>query len=110
MLDSIRDVAAILFLEDNLGLLREKYLNLALSGNPPDPKFWDTLENNVMKDLKLQFFNPRIRKLIKSENDTTSDDEDFNNHSQKLIEFAVIKNHKRLQEIPHVGHPDYFVD
>jgi len=108
MLGSIRDIAAVLFLENRLGLLREEFLNQAIAGNPPSPDDWTSRENAVMEDLKRKFYNSKVRRLIETDNNKDIDDvEDFNNRSQKSMEFAVLSNHKRLQAIPYVGHNDF---
>ena len=111
MLKSIRDVAAVLFLENKLGLLREEFLNLIVAGNSPDMEDWASREDAVMENFKHEFYNAKLRQLIETDhNKDIDDDEDFNNRSQKFMEFAVFKNHKRLQEIPCVGHPDFSED
>jgi len=108
MLKSMRDVAAVLFLENKLGLLRDELLNLAIAGNPPDMEDWASREDAVMENFKHEFYNSKVQRLIKADDSKDIDnDEDFNNRSQKFMEFAVLKNHKRLQEIPYVGHPDF---
>lgn len=108
MLDYVRDVTAVLFLENCLSVLREEYLSRALEGNPPCPEYWASGEEFIMKDFRSKFYNANARQLVKSGDvDDINDEQDFNGRSQKSMEFAVLMTHRKIVAIPYVGHPEF---
>lgn len=108
MLAAIRDVAAVLFLEDRLGLLREKFLFQAINGQPYDPDYWAAGEQAVIEQMKQDFYNRKVRLLVMPDNSEIDDDEqDFSQRTQKIAEQAILATHRKLVAIPYVGHPEY---
>jgi hypothetical protein len=56
MLAVARDTWALFFLEQQLGKLRERYLNQALAGKPPGPEFWHEGEEAIVRELRESFY------------------------------------------------------
>ena len=108
MLDYVRDVAAVLFLEECLGVLREEYLYSVLEGNSTAPEYWTSGEELIMEDLRRKFYNSNVRQMVKSGDvDDIDNEQDFNERSQKAMEFAVLMTHRKLVSIPYIGHPEF---
>lgn len=107
MLAEGRDVMAVLFLEARLSELREAYLERALEGQPPDPGFWSEGEGAIRDELQRRFYNRDLRTVVKPDDASMSDEEDFDERTQKLTEHALFETHRRLAAIPYHGHPDY---
>ena len=108
MLPEVRDILATLFLEKQLGILRERYLDASLAGNPPDDEFYPTGEAAIREEFKRNFYNARIRRLFKQNDDgQTGDEEDFAGRTQLALEQAIWFTHRRLAEIPYAGHQQY---
>lgn len=107
MLAEGRDVMAVLFLEDRLSSLREACLERALDGDPPDRAFLRRGEREIVEELQRRFYNRELREIVKPEEASISDDEDFDERTQTLAERALFESHRRLARIPYHGHPDY---
>lgn len=107
MLAEGRDVMAVLFLEARLSELREAYLERALERQPPGPGFWKEGERAIRDELKRRYYNRDLRTVVKPDDASMSDEEDFEERTQKLTEHALFETHRRLAAIPYHGHPDY---
>ncbi|RLB38903.1 MAG: hypothetical protein DRH12_12215 [Deltaproteobacteria bacterium] len=108
MLDQIRDIWAVLFLEDQLGKLREEHLRRCIEGPQPDESFLQTGEERIIQDVKNEFYNEKMRDVVKPDDaQSLSDEEDYEKRSQKLMEAAILMTHKKLLSIPYVGDPNY---
>ncbi|MGD8319562.1 MAG: hypothetical protein PVJ02_03890 [Gemmatimonadota bacterium] len=96
-----RDIDSIFFLDARLSKAREAVISMALRGEPVDPEFMEQKERGVVEDLKTAYFNARVREAVQLER--LSDEEDYANHSQKLVERAIWWTHERMKAIPFVG-------
>jgi len=106
MLFAARDTIAFLFLEQRLRHLREEYLALALDGKLPDDDFYSRGEQNITTKMKQRYYSRDARIMINPDKaDELTDEEDFEQRTQKLGEQAVIMTHERLKSIGFVGQP-----
>jgi hypothetical protein len=106
MLAEARDICAIFFLEHELGILREKYLEDALADTPQGPDYWQTAEAAILR-RRDGFYTQEVRHLVKANCAKISDGEDLAGRTQKLAEHAVFFTHRKLIQIPYVGQPEY---
>ncbi len=108
MLAQARDVMAVLFLENQLGALRDEFLARSIEGNPSDAGEWAAREQAISDEMKRRFYNLETRNLVKPDDaESMNDDEDFEARTQKLSEHAIFMTHHKLAAIPYVGHPEY---
>lgn len=96
-----RDIDSIFFLDARLSRAREAVISMALRGEAVEPDFMERSERAAVDDLKRAYFNARVRKAVELEG--LSDEEDYANHSQKLVERAIWWTHERMKAIPFVG-------
>jgi hypothetical protein len=106
MLKIARDISAAFFLEKQLGILREKYLAQALTGDLPDDDFLPSGERAILADLRASFYGKETRKLV-SPTEKVSDAEDYDKRGQKLAEHALWMTHRKLTRLPFVGQPQF---
>jgi len=97
-----RDIDSTFFLDSRLSKAREALIALVLDGEEPEPDFVAKLERSAVDDLKEIYFNARMRQAVKLDAGLT-DEEDYAQHSQKLVERAIWWTHERLKAIPFVG-------
>lgn len=105
-LAAARDVDSIFLLDSRLSRAREAYIATVLRGEEPEPNFITKRERLVVEDLKWVYFNAEMRRKVEMDEDLT-DDEDYESHSQKLLEKAIWWTHERVKEIPFVGQDGY---
>lgn len=101
-----RDVDSIFRLDSRLSRAREEYIAAVLRGEEPEPDFMEKRERLVIEDLKWVYFNEAVRQKVGLDESLT-DDEDYDSHSQKLLERAIWWTHERIEEIPFVGQEGY---
>jgi hypothetical protein len=105
MLAEARDILATMFLEKQLGMLREELLARALEGRPADAEFQEKAERAIIEEFKRRFYNQEVRQLVKPWA-KAGDEEDFEKRTQKLGEHATWMTHRKLVAIPFVGQPE----
>ncbi|MGB5986493.1 MAG: hypothetical protein WBG37_14400 [Desulfobacterales bacterium] len=127
ILEAGRDTAAMFALDELLSRTREIYLELALSGQTPDEEFWSVHEKTVAEDIKRRFYNHKVCEAVKARDSldsqtvvppllpqsgpsqdpsTTTEQVDFDQHGQKLVEHAIWMTHEIIKQIPCVGLSD----
>jgi len=125
-LEAGRDIAAMSALDERLSHAREEYIEQVLSGRDPDDTFWPEREAAIVDEIKRRFFSSSIglEGTSHQTNETGSkpsltspgpDDSkgdkcrlfDFNQHSQKLLEYAIWMTHEITKHIPYVGQKEY---
>lgn len=115
LLEAGRDTAAMFFLDGRLGALRESHLEMVLAGDTPSDDFWQEGEARAVDAVKERFFTAGVQDAVQAggtdgpPHDGSGDrrDENFDAHSQKLVERGIWLAHEKLKSIPFVGHPDY---
>lgn len=108
-LAAARDIDSIFLLDARLSRAREEYIATVLRGDEPDPDFMEKRERRVVEDLKWAYFNAEMRRKVELDEGLT-DDEDYESHSQKLLEKAIWWTHEELKAIPFVGQDGYADD
>lgn len=108
-LAAVRDIDSIFLLDARLSRAREELIATVLRGEEPEPDFMEKRESVIVDDLKWAYFNAEMRRKVEID-ETLTDDEDYESHSQKLVEKAIWWTHEQMKAIPFVGHPGYADD
>ncbi len=107
MLPRIRDLMATIVFEKRLSVLREEYLERALSGDTPPPEFWEKGERAALQLVRERFYGPEVQAAMAGQKGSSGAATGFEDRTQKLVERGIVFSHRRLASLPHVGHPDF---
>ncbi|HVP47641.1 MAG TPA: hypothetical protein VMT32_13695 [Bryobacteraceae bacterium] len=105
-----RDASALIYLDRLLGELREEFLAAAMKGEIPGPAFWETGERRAFAEMRSKFFSRDARAFWRPKEIDIPDVEDFASRTQRHGERALAMTHRKLKNLPYVGHPDYRED
>ncbi len=108
MLDAARDVMAAIALDQQLGLLRERHMELLLAGERVPNDFWVRGQREITDFLRRRFYRQEIRVALFGEGEQhRSDQQAWDEREQKLAEYGILITHRVLAATPCVGDPAY---
>ena len=104
-----RDTSASLFYLECLDKLREQHLERSLRGETIPETYWKIGEAEAVARTRRLHFNAEIRAMIMppAKAAATSDDQDFESRTTRLVEVGMLESHRALVAIPWVGQKDY---
>jgi hypothetical protein len=105
MLAEARDVLAVMYMERQLGILREAYIARTLAGDVLPPDFIEKGEQEIRNAMLNRFYNERVRQSLGPEHPQGTDQEDYEARTQEVLEFVIQMTHRRLAALPFVGQP-----
>jgi hypothetical protein len=105
MLAEARDVLAVMYMERQLGILREAHMARTLAGDVLLPDFIERGEQDIRNAMLNRFYNERVRQSLGPEHPQGTDQEDFEARTQEILEFVIHMTHRRLASLPFVGQP-----
>lgn len=104
-----RDTSASLFYLECLDKLREQHLERALRGDAVPETYWTLGEADALARTRRMHFNAEIRAMIMppAKVAATTDEQDFESRTTKLVEVGMLESHRALVRIPWVGQKEY---
>lgn len=108
MIEAARDILALIALDRELGLLRERQIEMLLAGERLPADFWVAGQRQIAARLRARFYREEVRVALGGEAERgRSDDEAWDAREQKLAEYAALLTHRVLAGAPCVGDRAY---
>jgi hypothetical protein len=108
MIEAARDLMAAIMLDRELGLLRERHMEMLLAGERVPNDFWVRAQREIADSLRTQFYREEIRiALLGEQEHGRTDQQAWDDREQKLGEYAILVTHRALAATPCVGDPAY---
>jgi hypothetical protein len=104
-----RDTAASLYYLKCLDELREEHLRLSIDGKKVSPHFFVQGEARALERTRHEYFTRAQRNLIMppATAQSTTDTQDFETRTTRLIEAGMLESHRKLAAIPWVGQSEF---